>query len=105
MRPVMGVPPVRGGRLRRSGGSWGGGRRSGCGGFSGGEHERLLPEWLAAAAATGRIVPPYVLPDLLERGRRDRSMRVHLGVLAGQRGALAGRAQPRLGLPAGGADR
>ncbi|MFB9472777.1 DUF5691 domain-containing protein [Nonomuraea salmonea] len=57
----------------------------------GGEHERLLPEWLAAAAATGRIVPPYVLPDLLERGRRDRSMRVHLGVLAGQRGRwLAG---------------
>src|SRR5690606_20816465 len=37
-----------------------------------GEHERLLPEWLAAAAATGRRVPPYVLPDLLERGRRDR---------------------------------
>ncbi|MCK2217311.1 DUF5691 domain-containing protein [Actinomadura sp. ATCC 31491] len=57
----------------------------------GGEHERLLPEWLAAAAATGRRVPPYVLPDLLERGRRDRSIRVHLGVLAGQRGRwLAG---------------
>ncbi|TMR96730.1 hypothetical protein EJK15_21750 [Nonomuraea basaltis] len=52
----------------------------------GGEHERLLPEWLAAAAETGRRVPPYVLPELLERGRRDRSIRVHLGVLAGQRG-------------------
>ncbi|MGW0194041.1 DUF5691 domain-containing protein [Nonomuraea sp. NPDC003201] len=57
----------------------------------GGEHERLLPEWLAAAAATGRRVPPYVLPELLEKGRRDRSIRVHLGVLAGQRGRwLAG---------------
>ncbi|MET7327676.1 DUF5691 domain-containing protein [Nonomuraea sp. NPDC005650] len=57
----------------------------------GGEHERLLPEWLAAAAATGRRVPPYVLPELLDRGRRDRSIRVHLGVLAGQRGRwLAG---------------
>ncbi|MEV0383789.1 DUF5691 domain-containing protein [Nonomuraea sp. NPDC050643] len=57
----------------------------------GGEHERLIPEWLAAAAATGRRVPPYVLPELLERGRRDRSIRVHLGVLAGHRGRwLAG---------------
>ncbi|WP_345024260.1 DUF5691 domain-containing protein, partial [Nonomuraea roseoviolacea] len=52
----------------------------------GGEHERLLPEWLAAAAATGRRVPPYVLPELLDRGRRDHSMRAHLGVLAGRRG-------------------
>ncbi|MEW9549255.1 DUF5691 domain-containing protein [Nonomuraea sp. NPDC050783] len=56
-----------------------------------GEHERLLPEWLAAAAATGCRVPPYVLPDLLERGRRDRSIRGFLGVLAGRRGRwLAG---------------
>ncbi|MGP3913054.1 DUF5691 domain-containing protein [Nonomuraea sp. 10N515B] len=56
-----------------------------------GEHERLLPEWLAAAAGTGRRVPAYALPELLERGRRDRSIRVHLGVLAGQRGRwLAG---------------
>jgi hypothetical protein len=52
----------------------------------GGEHERLLPEWLSAAAGTGSRVPPFVLPELLERGRRDRSIRVHLGVLAGQRG-------------------
>ncbi|SDH47216.1 DUF5691 domain-containing protein [Nonomuraea jiangxiensis] len=57
----------------------------------GGEHERLLPEWLAAAAATGRRVPPYALPELLHRGRRDRFIRGHLGVLAGQRGRwLAG---------------
>ncbi|SDK91598.1 hypothetical protein SAMN05421874_1135 [Nonomuraea maritima] len=52
----------------------------------GGQHDRLLPEWLAAAAATGRRVPPYTLPDLLDRGRRDRSIREHLGVLAGRRG-------------------
>jgi hypothetical protein len=31
-------------------------------------------------------VPAYVLPELLEKGRRDRSIRVHLGVLAGRRG-------------------
>ena len=57
----------------------------------GGEFDRLLPEWLATAAATGRRVPPFVLPELLDRGRRDRSIRAHLGVLAGQRGRwLAG---------------
>ncbi|MFK4034711.1 DUF5691 domain-containing protein [Nonomuraea wenchangensis] len=57
----------------------------------GGEHERLLPEWLAAAAATGCRVPPRMLPDLLDRGRRDGSIRAHLGVLAGRRGRwLAG---------------
>nr|WP_055505798.1 DUF5691 domain-containing protein [Nonomuraea pusilla] len=61
-------------------------------GILGGDHGRLLPEWLAAAAATGRRVPPFVLPELLERGRRDRSIREHLGVLAGRRGRwLAGR--------------
>ncbi|MGI5272745.1 DUF5691 domain-containing protein [Nonomuraea sp. CA-218870] len=52
----------------------------------GGEYERLLPEWLAGAAATGRRVPPHMLPELLERGRWDRSVRAHLGVLAGRRG-------------------
>ncbi|MEU8246147.1 DUF5691 domain-containing protein [Nonomuraea sp. NPDC048916] len=57
-----------------------------------GGHERLLPEWLAAAARGGRRVPAFVLPELLDRGRRDRSIRAHLGVLAGQRGRwLAGR--------------
>ena len=58
----------------------------------GGEHDRLLPEWLAVAAGTGRRVPAYVLPELLDRGRRDRSIRGWLGRLAGHRGRwLAGR--------------
>ncbi|MEV2268274.1 DUF5691 domain-containing protein [Nonomuraea africana] len=52
----------------------------------GGEHPRVLPEWLAAAAATGRRVPPQVLPELLDKGARDRSIRPQLGVLAGRRG-------------------
>lgn len=57
----------------------------------GGEHGRVLGEWLAVAAGSGRRVPPHVLPDLLERGRRDRSIRAWLGVLAGRRGRwLAG---------------
>jgi hypothetical protein len=57
----------------------------------GGEYDRLLPEWLAAAATAHRRVPPYVLPDLLDRGRRDQSIRAHLGLVAGRRGRwLAG---------------
>jgi hypothetical protein len=58
----------------------------------GGEHERLLGEWLDLAAGVRRHVPPHVLPELLERGRRDRSLRGRLGVVAGRRGRwLAGR--------------
>lgn len=60
----------------------------------GGDHERLLPEWLEAAAATGRRVPPQALPDLLDRGRRDRSIRAQLGILAGQRGRWLARRNP-----------
>ncbi|GAA0913373.1 DUF5691 domain-containing protein [Nonomuraea longicatena] len=57
----------------------------------GGEHERLLGEWLRLAAAARRHVPAHVLPELLERGRRDRSIRGRLGVVAGRRGRwLAG---------------
>ncbi|MEV1241005.1 DUF5691 domain-containing protein [Nonomuraea sp. NPDC049750] len=52
----------------------------------GGEYDRLLPEWLAAASTAGRRVPPYVLPELLDRGRRDQSIRANLGLVAGQRG-------------------
>ncbi|MFI7447631.1 DUF5691 domain-containing protein [Nonomuraea sp. NPDC049714] len=52
----------------------------------GGEHERVLPEWLSVAAGSGRRAPAYVLPELLHRGRRDASMRADLGVLAGRRG-------------------
>ncbi|WP_239128832.1 DUF5691 domain-containing protein [Sinosporangium siamense] len=57
----------------------------------GGEQQRLLPEWLEAAAAAGLRLPPHLLPEVLGHGVRDRSIRDHLGVLAGRRGAwLAG---------------
>ncbi|MEU4577588.1 DUF5691 domain-containing protein [Nonomuraea sp. NPDC023979] len=60
----------------------------------GGEQRRLLGEWLEAAAATGRRVPPAVLPELLEHGLSDRSIRAHIGRLAGRRGRwLAERAE------------
>ncbi|WP_240506524.1 DUF5691 domain-containing protein [Thermoactinospora rubra] len=52
----------------------------------GGEHARLLPEWLRLAAEAGRRVSPHLLPELLDRGARDSSLRACLGVLAGQRG-------------------
>ncbi|MEV7006458.1 DUF5691 domain-containing protein [Streptosporangium sp. NPDC051022] len=57
----------------------------------GGERPRLLAEWLETAAARGRRVPPHLLPELLDQGAADRSIRRHLGVLAGNRGRwLAG---------------
>jgi hypothetical protein len=50
-----------------------------------GEHARVLPEWLAAAAAAGRRVPAGALPDLLERGRTDRALRPYIARAAGRR--------------------
>lgn len=52
----------------------------------GGEHPRVLPEWLDAAAARGLRVPAQLLPDLLERGRGDRSLRPSIARAAGRRG-------------------
>ncbi|GAA5086648.1 hypothetical protein HNP84_000865 [Thermocatellispora tengchongensis] len=52
----------------------------------GGELPRLLPEWLAAAAGAGLRLPAYLLPEVLDRAARDRSLRSHAGALAGQRG-------------------
>ncbi|WP_433240021.1 DUF5691 domain-containing protein [Streptosporangium sp. CA-135522] len=57
----------------------------------GGERPRLLAEWLETAAGHGYRIPPHLLPELLDQGARDRSIRSHLGVLAGNRGRwLAG---------------
>ncbi|MCT9929363.1 DUF5691 domain-containing protein [Planotetraspora sp. A-T 1434] len=51
-----------------------------------GEQARLLPEWLEIAAASGVRVPAALIPDLLDHGARDRSIRSHLGLLTGSRG-------------------
>ncbi|MEV8633520.1 DUF5691 domain-containing protein [Streptosporangium sp. NPDC051023] len=57
----------------------------------GGERPRLLTEWLETAAARGHRISPHLLPELLDRAIGDRSIRPHLGVLAGGRGRwLAG---------------
>ncbi|REE95003.1 hypothetical protein DFJ69_0373 [Thermomonospora umbrina] len=51
-----------------------------------GDRPRLLPEWLEAAAGHGYRVPSGLLPDLLERGRADRSLRPAIARAAGRRG-------------------
>ncbi|GIH92642.1 hypothetical protein Psi01_32720 [Planobispora siamensis] len=57
----------------------------------GGERPRLLAEWLETAAGRGHRLAPHLLPELLDHAARDRSIRPHLGVLAGHRGRwLAG---------------
>ncbi|MBG0830996.1 hypothetical protein HS041_24870 [Planomonospora sp. ID67723] len=57
----------------------------------GGERPRLLAEWLQTAAGRGYRLSPHLLPELLDHAARDRSIRPHLGVLAGRRGRwLAG---------------
>ncbi|MFC0556291.1 DUF5691 domain-containing protein [Planotetraspora thailandica] len=52
----------------------------------GGEQARLVPEWLETAATAGVRVPAHLIPGLLDLGARDRSIRPHLGPLAGARG-------------------
>ncbi|GIH24037.1 hypothetical protein Aph01nite_23470 [Acrocarpospora phusangensis] len=51
-----------------------------------GEHPRLIEEWLGLAVEHGVRVPARLIPQLLDLGARDRSIRGHLGVLAGARG-------------------
>jgi Family of unknown function (DUF5691) len=47
---------------------------------------RMLPEWLEAAARSGYRVPARLLPDLLEKGRADRTLRPQIAAAAGRRG-------------------
>ncbi|MFC7534713.1 DUF5691 domain-containing protein [Actinoplanes sp. GCM10030250] len=63
------------------------------GGAPGGGHleQELLAQWLAAANDRGGLVPPAMLPVLLEAGRRNTTIRAELARVAGRRGAwLAG---------------
>ncbi|WP_328460471.1 DUF5691 domain-containing protein [Actinoplanes sp. NBC_00393] len=77
------LPPVAAARLARILG----------GGAPGGSHleQELLAQWLGAAAARGGLVPPAMLPALLDAGRRNTAIRTELAQVAGRRGAwLAG---------------
>ena len=53
--PALAVSPAAGRRLAR---------------MLGGEHPDLLAEWLTSAVTRGRLVPPQLLPALLDRARR-----------------------------------
>ncbi len=56
-----------------------------------GRYREVLPEWLAAVAATGKRVAEGLLPDLLDAGRQDRQIRPAVIRVAGNRGRwLAG---------------
>lgn len=50
-----------------------------------GRHPEVLPEWLDLAAATGRRLPPEVLPALLDRARSNTQVRPVLARLGGAR--------------------
>ncbi|AEV87577.1 hypothetical protein ACWT_6565 [Actinoplanes sp. SE50] len=59
------------------------------GGAPGGAHleQELLAQWLAAAARRGGVVPPVLLPALLDAGRRTTTIRADAARVAGRRGA------------------
>ena len=50
------------------------------------EREKLLPEWLAAAAKAGKRAPEHCLPGLLELGRNSRQLRSAILPVLGKRG-------------------
>jgi hypothetical protein len=60
----------------------------------GGDHATLLPEWLDAVAARGLRAPEHLLPDLLQRGRSERSARPAIAAVAGARGTWLARLNP-----------
>jgi hypothetical protein len=45
----------------------------------------LLEEWLTVAAERGRVVPPALLPDLLDFGRYQRHLRERIAAVGGAR--------------------
>ncbi|BCJ41836.1 hypothetical protein GCM10010168_75240 [Actinoplanes ianthinogenes] len=59
------------------------------GGAPGGAHleQELLAQWLATAAARGGVVPPVLLPALLDAARRNTTVRSGVARVAGRRGA------------------
>ncbi|MFI1994341.1 DUF5691 domain-containing protein [Actinoplanes sp. NPDC020271] len=58
------------------------------GGAPGGAHleQELLAQWLSAAVARGGVVPPVLLPALLDAARRNTTVRPGVARVAGRRG-------------------
>lgn len=59
-----------------------------------GEFPEVLPEWMQLAIATNRILPPRVLPDLLESATKQHALREAASRLAGERGRWLARRRP-----------
>ena len=55
------------------------------------QFEPLLGEWLGLARITARSAPEETLPELLDAGRRNRSLRPLLATVCGSRGAWLAR--------------
>ena len=51
-----------------------------------GEFSQNLQEWLTAAASANFIAPPRLLPALLDRGSREKTLRPFITAVAGKRG-------------------
>ncbi|CAL9476287.1 hypothetical protein SUDANB121_02957 [Nocardiopsis dassonvillei] len=58
------------------------------------DRPELLPEWLALAAAAGLRAPAEHLPELLDRGARDSSLRPAIAAACGSRGRWLARHEP-----------
>ena len=59
-----------------------------------GEFPEVLPEWMQLAIATNRILPPRVLPDLLDAATKQQALRNAASRLAGERGRWLARRRP-----------
>src|SRR5215469_2247237 len=53
----------------------------------GGQVQDALPEFLEAVVSAGKILPPYLLPDMLDTARGNELVRPFLPTVAGRRGA------------------
>ena len=70
----------------------------------GGTFAQALPEWLEAAARAGFVVPPELLPGLLQAASGDPGLRPHLASLLGARGRWLAAQRPEWAFAAAGGE-
>jgi len=66
----------------------------------GGQHEALLPEWIALCLRAGLRVPHSLIPRLLLRGRRNPAFDHAIRAVIGPRAAWLAQAMPELAIAA-----
>jgi len=69
-----------------------------------GQHDEVLPEWLALLQGSGARVPEDYLSALLERGRQHGALRETIAAVAGERGRWLARQHPGWAYVAGETD-